>query len=257
MLPEELKGLLDEALDTYNRIEFINNDPIQIPHRFSKKEDIEVSGFFAASLAWGNRKSIIQNTSKLMEWMDNAPHEFVLHHSKEDLKPFERFVHRIFNGMDCLFFISALRNLYLKHGGLEAAFNPKDIKEVPRLKDRIHHFRNAFISVKHLQRSEKHLSDPLKNSSSKRLCMYLRWMVRHDKRKVDFGIWKSIEASELYLPLDIHTGNVGRQLGLLQRTQNDWKAVEEITENLRQFDARDPVKYDFALFGLGVNGILK
>jgi len=257
MKDEELKSLLDEACDTYNRKEFIENDPIQIPHRFSKKEDIEIAAFFAASLAWGNRKSIIQNTSKLMLWMDETPHEFILHHKTKDLKPFEKFVHRTFNGIDCLFFISALKNIYSKCGGLEAAFSPDKTSHTIEFKDRLHYFREQFISVKHLQRSEKHLSDPWKNSSSKRLCMYLRWMVRKDKRKVDFGIWKNITPSELYLPLDVHTGNVGRQLGLLQRKQNDWKAVEELTQSLRRFDVNDPIKYDFALFGLGVNGVLK
>ncbi len=257
MLAPELKSLLDEAVDTYNRRGFIENDPIQIPHRYSKKEDIEIAAFFAASLAWGNRKSIIQNASKLMLWMDETPHDFILHHSLKDLNPFKKFVHRTFNGLDCVFFISALKYLYTKRGGLEAAFTPQDGNKVPQFKDRLHHFREQFLSVKHLQRSEKHLSDPWKNSSSKRLCMYLRWMVRQDKRKVDFGIWKSIKPSELYLPLDIHTGNVSRRLGLLERKQNDWKAVEEITQQLRRFDPKDPVKYDFALFGLGVSGILK
>ena len=254
---DELKQLLDEAVDTYNRRGFIENDPIQIPHRFSKKEDIEIAAFFAASLAWGNRKSIIQNASKLMLWMDEAPHDFILHHSSKDLNPFKKFVHRTFNGFDCVFFISALKHIYTKYGGLEAAFTPQDGNMDLQFKDRLHQFREQFLSVKHLQRSEKHLSDPLKNSSSKRLCMYLRWMVRQDKRKVDFGIWKSFKPSELYLPLDVHTGNVGRHLGMLNRNQNDWKAVEEITQQLRRFDPKDPVKYDFALFGLGVSGILK
>lgn len=256
MKETELKSLLDAAVDTYNRKAFIENDPILIPHRFSKKEDIEIAAFFAASLAWGNRKSIIQNTSKLMMCMDEAPHEFILQHTARDLKPFRTFVHRTFNGNDCVFFISALKHLYTKRGGLEAAFTPNN-KPNPAFKDRLHHFRELFLEVKHLRRSEKHLSDPWKNSSSKRLCMFLRWMVRKDKRGVDFGIWRSIQASELYLPLDVHTGNVGRQLGLLERKQNNWKAVEEITQQLRRFDPNDPVKYDFALFGLGVNGIVK
>jgi uncharacterized protein (TIGR02757 family) len=257
MKETELKFLLEEAFDTYNRTEFIENDPIQIPHRYSKKEDIEIAAFFAASLAWGNRKSIIQNASKLMLWMDETPHDFILHHTIKDLNPFKKFVHRTFNGSDCAFFISALKHIYTTCGGLEAAFTPVETKNRPEFKDRLHHFRELFLFVKHLQRSEKHLSDPWKNSSSKRLCMFLRWMVRSDKRKVDFGIWKSIKPSELYLPLDIHTGNVSRQLGLLSRKQNDWKAVEEITQCLRSFDANDPIKYDFALFGLGVNKILK
>ncbi len=257
MQANDIRVILEEAFEAYNRPDFIENDPIRIPHRFKKKEDIEIAAFFAASLAWGNRKSIIQNTSKLLMWMDEDPHQFILQHKTKDLKPFTGFVHRTFNGNDCVFFISALKHFYHQAGGLEAAFTLAEPKTNQQLKDRIHHFREQFLLVKHMKRSEKHLSDPWKNSASKRLCMFLRWMVRKDKKGVDFGIWKSIQASELYLPLDVHTGHVSRVLGLLKRKQNDWKAVEEITHQLRQFDEKDPVKYDFALFGLGVNGVLK
>lgn len=250
----EIKDFLEESYLKYNHRSFIENDPISIPHQFSKKEDIEISAFFAATIAWGNRKSIINNAGKLTRLMDDAPLDFILNHSKKDLKPFQNFVHRTFNGMDCIFFIESLKHIYKNKGGLESAFGRSGGENV---KDRIIHFRKIFLETKHLSRTEKHISNPESNSSSKRLCMFLRWMVREDKKGVDFGIWKSISPKELCLPLDVHTGNVSRALGLLQRTQNDWKAVEEITEFLKTLDQNDPVKYDFALFGLGVDGVLK
>lgn len=243
---------LEESYHRYNNRNFIENDPVCIPHRFTKKEDIEIAGFLAATIAWGNRKSIITNANRLMNWMDQSPHAFVTGYSKKELKPFENFVHRTFNGRDCLFFIEALRNIYLKHQGLEAAFSKGD-----NLKEKLVNFRTLFFETPHLQRSEKHVSNPAQKSSAKRLCMYARWMVRKDNKGVDFGLWKKLSPSELCLPLDVHTGNVSRQLGLLTRRQNDWQAVEEVTAALRQFDAADPVKYDFALFGLGVNGVIK
>jgi uncharacterized protein (TIGR02757 family) len=251
---QEIYSFLEEKYHFYNQKAFIEHDPICIPHLFSKKEDIEIAGFFAATLAWGNRKSIIKNATSLMQQMDHQPHDFVLNHSKADLKSFQSFVHRTFNGEDCQFFIKGLQHLYQSHGGLEGAFT---LQRGADLRSIIVSFRNKFTEVKHLHRSEKHLSNPDKKSSSKRLCMYLRWMVRTDKKGVDFGIWKGISPAQLHLPLDVHTGNVSRQLGLLKRTQNDWQAVEEITAALRQFDEKDPVKYDFALFGLGVEGFFK
>ncbi len=249
---KEIKILLDEAYFKFNQKNFIANDPICIPHLFSKKEDIEISGFIAATLAWGNRKSIINNCTKLMKWMDMQPHDFILNHRKKDLKVFEKFVHRTFNSDDCTYFIKSLQNMYQKHNGLENLFcsSPTNIK------DSIENFRTVFFELPHLSRTEKHVSSPNKNSSSKRLCMYLRWMVRKDANGVDFGIWKNIQTKDLYLPLDVHTGNVSRYLGLLNRKQNDWKAVEEITSVLRQYDPKDPIKYDFSLFGLGVEGLL-
>lgn len=245
----DIKDFLEEAYLKYNNKLFIENDPICIPHLFTKKEDIEIAGLLAATLAWGNRKSIINNATKLMQWMDYQPHDFILQHSKNDLKPFTSFVHRTFNGIDCLFFIASLKNIYKNHNGLEASFkgNGKDVEE------NIVNFRKLFLQSPHLVRSEKHLSNPEQKSSSKRLCMYLRWMVRQDKMGVDFGIWKSIKPHQLCLPLDVHTGNVSRTLGLLHRKQNDWQAVSEITQTLKQFDANDPIKYDFSLFGIGVN----
>lgn len=251
-----MKEFLDEKYHHYNNRAFIENDPICIPHLFTKKEDREISGFMTATIAWGNRKSIITNSTRLVSWMDHSPHAFILGHTKKDLKRFEKFVHRTFNEKDCLFFIESLKNIYLNHGGLEGAFSRNTNTDVQPLMHSIANFRNVFLETKHLKRSEKHISNPLQKSSAKRLCMFLRWMVRQDKKGVDFGIWKSISPSELCLPLDVHTGNVGRALGLLTRKQNDWQAVEEITAVLRKMDVKDPVKYDFALFGLGVDKAL-
>ncbi|MCE3258773.1 MAG: domain containing protein [Bacteroidetes bacterium] len=252
----EIKEFLDESYFKYNSKSFIEQDPVSIPHLFSRKEDIEIAGFLAATIAWGNRRSIINNATKLMSLMDHAPGEFIRNYRKSDLKRFESFVHRTFNGKDCVFFIESLRNIYLNHGGLERAFDPKNIPDAD-LKERIINFRSIFLEIKHLPRSDKHISNPAAKSSAKRLCMFLRWMVRKDNKGVDFGIWKTIPMSDLCLPLDVHTGNVSRALGLLKRRQNDWQAVEEITSVLRTFDANDPVKYDFALFGLGVDGFMK
>lgn len=247
-----LKEFLEEKVFLYNNKNFIESDPISIPHRFSKKQDIEIAGFLAATIAWGNRKSIIANANKLMQWMDYSPQDFILHAGKKDLQPFSKFVHRTFNGTDCIFFLQSLQHLYKKYDSLEIPFYEGAGKNDVDIKNSIIHFRKQFFSIKHPARTEKHVSDPAKKSSAKRLCMYLRWMVRNDKAGVDFGLWKKIKPSQLCLPLDVHTGNVSRVLGLLKRKQNDWQAVEEVTAHLRQMDPHDPVKYDFALFGLGV-----
>lgn len=250
---ERLKKYLDTKVMEYNQLDFIIDDPIQIPHIFSRKEDIEIAGFLTATIAWGQRKSIIKNAQKLMDLMYNSPYWFITSNiSEEDKTALRQFVHRTFNGDDCLFFIESLRNIYLNHGGLEAVFT-EGYKKDNTIFSALKHFRNVFLSVPHQKRVEKHLSDVTANSGAKRLNMFLRWMVRSDDTGVDFGLWKNIPASALMLPLDVHTGNVGRELDLLQRKQNDWKAVEEITANLRRFDPNDPIKYDFALFGTGVN----
>lgn len=245
----ELKEFLEEKYDKYNRIDFIGSDPISIPHQFTKKEDIEISGFLAATIAWGQRVTIIKNANKLLNLMDHDPHNFILNVKEKELKRFEDFKHRTFNGVDTKFFIKSLQNIYQNHGGLQQSFNSYGKDDV--LKNSITKFRELFFSISHPSRTEKHVSNPSENSSSKRLCMYLRWMVRKDKRGVDFGIW-DMPASHLMCPLDVHSGNVARKLGLLKRPQNNWKAVEELTANLKKLDARDPVKYDFALFGLGI-----
>jgi uncharacterized protein (TIGR02757 family) len=247
-----LKEFLEGKVLLYNNKKFIESDPISVPHLFSKKQDIEIAGFLAATIAWGNRKSIISNANKLVQWMDMDPHNFITHATDKELRPFQQFVHRTFNGTDCVFFIKSLRHLYKKYDSLEQAFLTGMTVRDPTIKYALIQFRSEFFNIKHPSRSGKHISDVQKGSSAKRLCMYLRWMVRNDKAGVDFGIWKKIKPSQLCLPLDVHTGNVSRALGLLQRKQNDWKAVEEVTSVLRTFDPKDPVKYDFALFGLGV-----
>jgi uncharacterized protein (TIGR02757 family) len=248
---DELKDFLDQKVEQYNRPEFIDGDPISIPHQFKIKEDIEIAGFLTATLSWGNRKSIIQSASLWMQLMEQSPYHFIMESSDEDMKRFQRFVHRTFNGNDCTYFISALRNIYIHHGGLESVFNEMIIKGFT-LKESIIHFRKTFFEFPHLKHAEKHVADPSKNASAKRINMFLRWMVRNDKRGVDFGIWKIISPSVLFCPLDIHSGCVSRKLGLLSRKANDWKSVEELTIRLRTLDPDDPVKYDFALFGLGI-----
>jgi len=247
----ELKELLDEKFEEYNTRSFIENDPISVPHLFTKKEDIEIAGFFAAMLAWGQRPQIIRSATKLLKMMDNAPHDFITAATRNDLDQFGKFVHRTFDGEDCRFFIRSLRNIYLKHQGMEQVFTAA-FKQHGDLNPAITAFRKAFYEITHFPESEKHLSSPLKNSACKRINLFLRWMVRDDGKGVDFGIWKNIPASALYCPLDVHTGNTSRELGLLKIKLNNWKAVEELTSELKKFDAADPVKYDFSLFGLGI-----
>lgn len=247
----EIKELLDEKYFQFNNTSFIETDPISIPHQFSKKEDIEIASLLVATIAWGQRTSIINNGNKLMRLMNDEPHDFILNFTKKDAARFEGFVHRTFNSTDCVFFLNSLKHIYTKHGGLEAAFSTDFSSKETDVKNAITNFRALFLNTEHQSRSEKHISNPSAKSSAKRLCMFLRWMVRKDKHGVDFGIWKSIKSSQLCLPLDLHTGNVSRKLGLLNRTQNDWQAVEEITSVLRTFDKNDPIKYDFSLFGLG------
>lgn len=247
---KDIKAFLDEKASLYNKPDFITSDPIQIPHLFNQKEDIEIAGFLAATIAWGNRKMIINNACKMMECMGNSPYDFVMSHKQHHLEPLENFVHRTFNGTDFTTFIKALQNIYNKHNGLEAVFCNKIEKY--SLQHSIHEFKKIFFEVAHHNRTQKHISDPVKGSAAKRINMFLRWMVRNDKAGVDFGIWKSIPPAALSCPLDVHSGNVARKLGILKRKQNDAKALAELDEQLRIMDATDPVKYDFALFGLGV-----
>lgn len=244
----ELKEFLDEKVELYNHPNFIESDPIQIPHQFSSKEDIEIAGFLAATIAWGNRKMIINNAKKMMDLMGNSPYDFVMSHSDVQLESLENFVHRTFNGKDFIGFIKGLQHIYQNHNGLETVFS----KENLTIQHTISEFKQLFFEIPHLARTEKHLSDPLNGSAAKRINMYLRWMVRNDNKGVDLGIWKSVSPSKLSCPLDVHSGNVARKLGLLTRKQNDAKALAELDTNLRLLDADDPVKYDFALFGLGV-----
>ena len=250
MTKKELKAFLDEKVVLYNNPKFIESDPIQIPHLFSKKEDIEIAGFLTATISWGKRKMIIKNASKMMDLLEFSPYDFVINHKKSDLKTFENFVHRTFNTIDLQQFITSLQHIYKKHQGLENVLKIKNNEE--NYKNAIHHLKQVFFEVPHQQRTQKHISDPIKNSAAKRINMFLRWMVRSDKAGVDFGIWKNHNPAHLSCPLDVHSGNVARKLKLLQRKQNDWKALSELDINLRKLDLIDPVKYDFALFGLGV-----
>ena len=250
MNTKELKSFLDEKVIEYNTPEFIDSDPIQIPHLFSQKEDIEVAGFLAATIAWGNRKMIINNSHKMMELMGESPFDFIMNHQEHHLEQLEGFVHRTFNTIDFTHFIKALRHIYTNHNGLESVFQKH--QTATSLQPAIHELKKLFFEIPHPQRTTKHISDPLKGSAAKRLNMWLRWMCRHDNNGVDFGIWKNISPSLLSCPLDVHSGNVARKLGLLTRKQNDAKALNELDVGLRKMDSRDPVKYDFALFGLGV-----
>lgn len=253
MTKSDLKEFLDEKYLQFNNLDFIPNDPIQIPHQFKNQKDIEISGLFAAVIAWGNRKSIIKNAKSLMERMDNSPADFILNFSKSDLSNFNGFKHRTFNEIDCVTFCYALQKIFKEHNSL-GLFIQSLFKKHHEQAHVISAFKSEFFQSAFANRSKKHLSDPLKGSAAKRICMYFRWMVRKDGFNVDIGIWNNlIPTSLLHLPLDIHTSNVGRSLGLLSRKQNDWKAVKEITSNLRELDSKDPTKYDFSLFGLGVN----
>lgn len=252
MKKHRVEDLLKEKAAYYNHREFIDTDPIQIPASFSKKEDIEISGFLAAVIAWGQRKTIINNSKRLMEFMDHSPYDFILHHSDSDLQAFENFVHRTFNSDDCLTFIYALRKIYREEEGLEALIYQSFLKDKLNPGNGWSEFKKFFFDIPHLRRTEKHLPDPLKGSAAKRMNMFLRWMVRKDDQGVDFGIWKKLTPSQLYIPLDVHSARVARKLRLLKRKQNDWKAVLELTDRLRKIDPEDPVRFDFALFGMGV-----
>lgn len=251
----ELKELLDDLAERYNRPDFIADDPVSVPHLFTEREDIEIAGFLAATIAWGNRKSIVRNARRMMALMGDEPARFVREADDAELFCVGNFVHRTFNGGDLLFFLRSLRRIGERYGGIGAFFELAygqcgDMREV------LARFREVFFEPEHAPRVEKHLSSIAKKAACKRLNMYLRWMVRDDGRGVDFGLWRAIPPSALYLPLDVHSAAVGRELGLLKRRQNDWTAVEEITSALRRFDPSDPVRYDFALFGAGVNRVI-
>ena len=259
----EIKLYLDAKVKLYNTVDFISTDPIQVPHRFIRKEDIEISAFLTATISWGQRKSIINNANRLMDLMDNSPYEFLMDSGINDFssdfqsnnenpewQEIKQFVHRTFNSDDCLYFFESLKNIYQHYNGLEDVFTTGYL-ESGTIYGALKHFRDIFLSIPHAKRIRKHVSDVTANSSAKRLNMFLRWMVRKDDHAVDFGLWTGIPASSLMLPLDVHSGNAARDLGLLTRKQNDWKSVEEITSLLRMLDPVDPIKYDFALFGTG------
>ncbi|NPA35312.1 MAG: TIGR02757 family protein [Chlorobi bacterium] len=247
----EIKQFLDEKADLYNCLGFIDNDPVSIPHRYTKKQDIEIAGFLASTIAWGRRDLILQKANQLMELMDDAPYDFLINATGDDWSRFGTFYYRTFQPVDALYFLKALRNIYVEYPDMESVF-AKGVN-AGGVKAAINYFRELFFSWSPPERTKKHYANVMKGSAGKRVNMFLRWMVRNDGKGVDFGIWKSISPNELYLPLDVHSGNVARRLGILNRKQSDWKAVEEVTAVLREFDPDDPVKYDFALFGLGVN----
>jgi uncharacterized protein (TIGR02757 family) len=283
----DLKGFLNLKYDQYNRPDFIENDPVCIPHLFTKKQDIEIMAFWASILAWGQRKTIINKCKELIQLMDGAPHDFILNHKETDLKRFANFKHRTFNLTDTLYFIEFFRQHYLKSDTLETAFNTyksnnlrhefveeenyssgfienasspcylSDLNNIPEIitETALNSFRTYFFSLPdYPARTKKHISSPSQKSTCKRLNMFLRWMVRKDDRGVDFGLWSSIKPSDLVCPTDLHVERVARRLKLITRKQVDWQTATELTENLRQFDPLDPVKYDFALFGLGIEG---
>ncbi|CAN5921072.1 TIGR02757 family protein [soil metagenome] len=249
----DLRELLEDRYRRYNQVSFIQNDPIFIPHLFSRQQDIEISGFFAAILAWGQRKTIIAKCRELMERMNMAPYDFVLQHREQDLKRLLGFKHRTFNDTDLLYLVYFLHHHYSIAESLQSAFTGQGEKTFSEQKQRLEHFDTyAFSLPEAPNRTRKHLSSPARKSACKRLNMYLRWMVRQDAQGVDFGIWSDIPMADLICPCDVHVERVARKLGLITRKQKDWQMAEELTANLRLLDPHDPVKYDFALFGLGI-----
>lgn len=249
----DLKGFLDEKVEQYNQPGFIPNDPISIPHRYSKKQDIEITGFFASILAWGQRKTIINKCIELFERMDNAPHDFLINHQDSDLETFLSFKHRTFNDIDTLYFIHFLSWFYQNHDSLEEAFLIERKSGDASMEKLLISFHEYFFSLPDApQRTRKHIATPARKAACKRINMFLRWMVRKDEKGVDFGIWNKIQPSQLICPCDLHVDRVGRKLGLITRKQTDWFTALELTERLIEFDPLDPVKYDFALFGLGI-----
>lgn len=247
---EETRDFLNFKVEQYNTPTFIEDDPIQIPHSFTKKEDIEIMGFLVATIAWGNRKSILKSGERLIQIFGNSPYDFVMEYTQDKEAYFDGFVHRTFNSIDLTCFVESLQNIYANHEGLEFLFTKYATKD--SLQPAIHEFKKIFFELPHPKRTQKHISDPHKNSAAKRINMFLRWMVRKDNKGVDFGLWNQINPSQLSCPLDVHSGNIARKLGVLHRKQNDAKAVTELDAALRKMDPKDPVKYDFALFGLGV-----
>ena len=250
-ISSEIQELLWDRVRQYNNRNFVGDDPISIPHRFSQKQDIEISAFFAATLAWGQRKTIIKSTNKLMEIFDNAPFDFIKNATGSDLENIPKFVHRTFNSEDLLFFIGFLKNHYKLHNSLETAFFPSISNNENAVKEGLIHFHSSFFEGQEKCRTKKHVSTPSKNSASKRLNMFLRWMVRENDG-VDFGIWNNIDSSQLMIPLDVHVHRVAINLGLITSTKANWQTVEELTAVLRQLNPSDPTIFDYALFGFGV-----
>ena len=250
-VPADLKKFLDAKVVLYNQPGFIEKDPVCIPHSFTKKQDIEISGLFAAVLAWGNRTTIINNCRKLMLWMDNAPHDFIVNHKDTDLKSFVGFAHRTFNATDLLYFIALLQYHYTRHQSLEDAFVPDKKYTGANVEQALIHFHDYFFSIEHPERTKKHIATPQRNSACKRLNMYLRWMVRNDGKGVDFGLWKKIKPAQLICPLDVHVARVAERLQLLDNIKSNWANALQLTDRLKELNNSDPAIYDYALFGLG------
>ena len=248
----KIKILLDQKLRLYHQPSFISYDPISVPHRFSKKQDIEIAALFAAVLAWGNRTTIINNANRLMKWMGETPHDFIINHSDNDLKPFLQFAHRTFNATDTLYFIHFLKCHYRQHNSLEQAFIPSSDYNQENVQQALVHFHNYFFSLEHPERTRKHISTPAKKSACKRINMFLRWMVRVDSRDIDFGIWKKIKPHQLICPLDVHVASVAYRLGLLDNEKSDWNNAVRLTDQLKEMNPKDPVIYDYAMFGIGM-----
>ncbi len=254
---DSLFNLLETKYLQFNHVDFIVDDPISIPHIFSKKQDIEIMGFWAAILSWGQRKTIINNCKRLVEMMDNSPYDFILNHQESDLKPFLNFKHRTFNADDALYFISFFQHYYKENESLESAFIDPNGKQF-LIESALIYFKNLFFCLEYApNRTKKHVSSPINGSTCKRINMFLRWMVRKDEYGVDFGIWSKIKPNQLICPCDVHVDRVARSLGLINRPQTDWKTALELTENLKKFDSNDPVKYDFALFGMGIENKIR
>lgn len=252
---ENVKGYLDSLNDKYNCTAFIADDPISVPHRYTAKEDVEIAAFLASTIAWGQRKTIVRNAHRMVDMMDDAPHQFIMNATDADLKALRGFVHRTFNDLDFRYFVMSLQNIYRNHGGLDGLFCG-NYAQSNDIRIALSRFWNIFFELPSEARTRRHVSSIDKGAACKRLNMFLKWMVRKDANGVDLGIWKAIPPSALYLPLDVHSGNTARALGLLDRKQSDWRAVEQVTEKLREFDPSDPVKYDFALFCAGIYGEL-
>lgn len=246
-----LKNLLDEKVRLYNQPSFIKGDPIVVPHRFTKRQDIEIAGLFAAVLAWGNRTTIINSTNKIMQWMDDTPHDFIVNHQDTDLKKMLGFAHRTFNATDLLYFIYFLRYHYSQYNSLEDAFVPDATYEHETVEQALIHFHNYFFSIEHPERTRKHIATPARKSACKRINMYLRWMVRTDNHGVDFSLWKKISPRQLVCPLDVHVGRVAFRLRLIRNEKSDWQNALSLTQSLRELNPEDPAVYDYALFGLG------
>lgn len=245
----EIRQLLDQQVAIHNQLSFIANDPIVVPHQFSVQQDIEIAAWFAATIAWGNRTAIIRSARQLMQCMDNAPYDFIVHHTDNDLKKIMGWYYRTFQTSDVLYFIHRLRLHYSQNESLESAFT---ISPSHAMFDRLAAFHNYFFNEPHEPRTRKHVATPLRKSACKRILMFLRWMVRHDKQGVDFGLWHQISPADLMIPIDTHVSNIAFQLGLIQKPKADWQTVTQLTEILRSFDTQDPIKYDYALFGLGI-----